>query len=108
MEPLRARSRPARNAANSPELESRLGEKLSILFKIEGDPDHPFSEVVGLLQRVAVNAGGGRVLHVCRRDGSVVEVAEADIVRLKFIPIRPGGPFRIPKSWEGTAPGSTD
>jgi hypothetical protein len=64
--------------------------------------------VVGLLQRVFVNAGGGRVLHICRRDGSVVEIAEDDIVRLKFIPIRPGGPFRVPKSWEGGGPGGTD
>lgn len=107
-EPPRAHLLPARNAASSPGLESRLGEKLSILFRIAGDPDHPFSEAVGLLQRVAANAAGVRVLHVCRRDGSVVEVAEDDIVRLKFIPIRPGGPFRIPKSWEGGAPGSTD
>ena len=80
-------------------LESRLGEKLSILFRIEGDPEHPFSEVVGLLQRVAVNEAGGRTLGVCRRDGSVVEVAEADVIRLKFIPIRSGGPFRAPASW---------
>ena len=77
----------------------RLGEKLSILFRIEGDPDHPYSEVVGLLQRVDVNEAGARTLAVCRRDGSVVEVAEADVIRLKFIPIRSGGPFRAPASW---------
>jgi len=84
---------------SDPDLRRRLGEKLSILFRIEGDLDHPYSEVVGLLQRVAVNDAGARTLAVCRRDGSVVEVAEADVIRLKFIPIRSGGPFRAPPSW---------
>ncbi|HEY2666276.1 MAG TPA: hypothetical protein VGK51_05515 [Actinomycetota bacterium] len=77
----------------------RLGEKISILYRIEGDPEHPYSEVVGLLQRVGVNESGARTLAVCRRDGSVVEVAEADVIRLKFIPIRSVGPFRAPASW---------
>ncbi len=84
----------------SSRLESRLGEKLSILFRIEGDPEHPYSEVVGLLQRVSTGGDGGRVLHVCRRDGSVTAVAEADVVRLKFVPVTTGRPFRPPKSWE--------
>jgi hypothetical protein len=107
--PRRAPSHRARSAAASSDpflpqddadLTRRLGEKLSILFRIEGDPDHPYSEVVGLLQRVAGNEAGARTLAVCRRDGSVVEVAEADVIRLKFIPIRSGGPFRAPASWE--------
>lgn len=98
--PRRAPSPPARNAASSPTLESRLGEKLSILYRITGDPDHPHSEVVGLLQRVVMDGERGRVLGICRRDGTVVEVAERDVVRLKFVPIRAGGPFRAPKSWE--------
>ena len=84
----------------NPDLGQRLGEKLSILFRIEGDPEHPYSEVVGLLQRVAVDEAGARTMVVCRRDGSVVEVAEADVIRLKFIAIRSGGPFRAPASWE--------
>jgi hypothetical protein len=84
--------------AASSGIEQRLGEKLSILFRIEGDLEHPYSEVIGLLQRVTVDEAGARTLAVCRRDGSVVEVAEADVVRLKFIPIR-GGPFRAPASW---------
>jgi hypothetical protein len=87
------------SAQGNPDLGRRLGEKLSILFRIEGDQEHPYSEVVGLLQRVAVDQAGARTLAVCRRDGSVVEVAEADVIRLKFIPIRSGGPFRAPTSW---------
>jgi len=68
--------------AASSRIEQHLGEKLSILFRIEGDPEHPYSEVVGLLQRVTVDEAGARTLAVCRRDGSVVEVAEADVILL--------------------------
>lgn len=76
-------------------LESRLGEKLSILYKIEGDPEHPFSEVVGLLQRVETAPDGGRILHVCRRNGVLVAVAEVDVIRMKFIPTS--------KAWPGVS-----
>ena len=65
-------------------LASRLGERLSLLYRITGDPDHPFNEVVGVLQRVSEEPGG-RVLHVCRRNGAVVTVPEADIVAMKFL-----------------------
>ena len=95
---MAANSDPARPQDDAG-FQRRLGEKISILFRIEGDPDHPYSEVVGLLQRVAVDQAGARTLAVCRRDGSVVEVAEADVIRMKFIPIRSGGPFRAPASW---------
>ena len=95
---MAANSDPARPQDDAG-FQRRLGEKISILFRIEGDPDHPYSEVVGLLQRVAVSESGARTLAVCRRDGSVVEVAETDVIRLKFIPIRSGGPFRAPASW---------
>ena len=94
-----AASRDPAQPQADPDLKGRLGEKISVLFRIEGDPDHPYSEVVGLLQRVAVDRSGARTLAVCRRDGSVVEVAEADVIRMKFIPIRSGGPFRAPASW---------
>ena len=94
-----AASRDPAQPQGDPDLKGRLGEKISVLFRIEGDPDHPYSEVVGLLQRVAVDRSGARTLAVCRRDGSVVEVAEADVIRLKFIPIRSGEPFRAPASW---------
>lgn len=85
-------------------LARRLGEKVSILYRIRGDPDHPFSEVVGLLQRVGPGAGGATTIVVCRRDGSVVEVAQPDVVRMQFVPTRgPGSPPpRIPAAWRGT------
>src|SRR2546421_229184 len=92
---------PSPPAQGKPDLEQRLGEKLSILFRIEGDQEHPFSEVVGLLQRVAVDEAGARTLAVCRRDGSVVEGAGGGVIRPKFIPIPSGGPVPGPAPWGG-------
>ncbi|MBW3588462.1 MAG: hypothetical protein KY429_03495 [Actinobacteria bacterium] len=77
----------ARNAAaNSPEDLSRLiGRKLTLLFKIEGDSEHPFSEAVGLLQRV-VSTDSGSELYILKRNGEIVVVAESAIVSYKVIP----------------------
>lgn len=67
-----------------------------MLYRIQGDPEHPFSEVVGMLQRVATDEQDLRSFHICRRDGSVTVVAEADVVGMKFLP---AGKPRMPKSW---------
>ncbi|HWD09434.1 MAG TPA: hypothetical protein VHA57_10110 [Actinomycetota bacterium] len=76
---------------------------MSVLYRLApgaGDP-HPFSEVVGMLQRVATDQDGQRSFHICRRDGSVLAVREADVIAMKFIPTRPSGKVRIPPSWTG-------
>lgn len=79
--------------------EPKLGQKVSILFRIDGDPQHPFSEVVGIVQRISEE---NRVYHVVKRDGTLVEVPAADVVKLKIVPTG-RGPLRVPKSWSGRA-----
>jgi hypothetical protein len=87
--PPRVPSLRARSAAASSRLdESHLGAKVSLLFRIEGDPEHPFSEVVGLLQRIDTDPGGARRLAVLRRNGELVEVLESDVIRWKLVPTR--------------------
>lgn len=83
--------------------EPRLGQKVSILYRLAGDEEHEFSEVVGIVQRLAVDPLRGPLLAVLRRDGRLVEVPRADVVRMKIVPTG-GGPFRPPRSW--TSPGS--
>ncbi|MGH2772084.1 MAG: hypothetical protein ACRDIU_02955 [Actinomycetota bacterium] len=79
--------------------EENLGEKVSAYFRIHGDPEHPFSEVVGLLQ--AIDRSSGRTVYrITRRSGEVVEVPEADVLKLKMVP-PPAGPVRPQKSWSG-------
>ena len=55
-----------------------------------------------MLMRVEEQAGSGRVLHVIRRSGEVVEVPEDDVVKFKLIPSG-AGPIRSPAAWEEKA-----
>lgn len=76
-----------------------LGERVSILFSLSDDPEHPFSEVTGVLQRVTDADGPDARYSVVRRSGEVVEVRRDAVLKLKLLP--PGsGPLRIPASWE--------
>lgn len=83
-------------------VEAHAGEKLSVLFRIEGDPEFPYSEAVGLLQRVDATAAGERTWVILKRDGTTVEVPERAVVRYRVVPPS-RGPLRIPKSWEAPA-----
>ncbi len=87
-----------RSAANRLS-ESNLGEAVSLLFRVEGDPDFTLSEVTGVLQRVEWTHGGRCVYHIVRRSGELVSVAEPDVLKLKIIPPATG-PVKVPKSWK--------
>lgn len=70
-----------------------------MLFRIEGDPEHPFSEVVGVLLRVTGAGSPEATYSVIRRSGEVVEVRQDKVMALKLLP--PGsGPLRTPASWD--------
>jgi hypothetical protein len=93
---------PPRSAANRLTA-ANLGERVSILFSISGDPEHPFSEVTGVLLRVTAGEGPDARYSVMRRSGEVVEVPQLAVLKLKVIP--PGtGPIRTPPSWESGDP----
>ncbi|HEU4868115.1 MAG TPA: hypothetical protein VFV09_10350 [Actinomycetota bacterium] len=78
---------------------ANLGERVSMLFKIEGDPEHPFSEVVGVLMRVTGAGGPDATYSVIRRSGEVVEVRQDKVMALKLMPSG-AGPLRKPASWD--------
>jgi hypothetical protein len=78
---------------------ANLGERVSMLFKVEGDPEHPFSEVVGVLMRVTDAGGPDATYSVIRRSGEVVEVRQDKVMALKLMPSG-GGPLRKPASWD--------
>jgi hypothetical protein len=95
---------PPASAREQPSLpDPRLGQKVSILYRLTGD-EYPFSEVVGIVQRIADDPARGPLLAVIRRSGELVEVPSADIVRMKIVPTDRGGPIRPPRSW--SAPGA--
>lgn len=58
-----------------------------MLFRIDDDPDHPFSEIVGLLQRV-VREPDDVVYGVLRKNGELVEVAASKVITAKLVPTR--------------------
>lgn len=78
---------------------SNLGERVSILFSIEGDPEHPFSEVVGVLMRVTDAEGPEACYSIVRRSGEVVEVRRDAVLSLKLM-APAAGPIRRPSSWD--------
>ena len=61
-------------------------------------------------QRITDDPSRGPLLAVLRRNGVLVEVASADIVRMKIVPTDRGGPLRIPRSLQspGQPPGAAD
>lgn len=77
----KAHSRQARSeeADNAPA--DLVGRKVSILYRLDDDPAFPFSEVVGVVQRVK-----GATLLIRKRDGKSVEVSQSNILKLKVIP----------------------
>ena len=81
--------RQARNAAasSSSEFSKLLGSRLSILYTIEGDSEHPFSEAVGVLQKVD-ETPNGVILEILKKGGDISRVPKNDIVTMKVIPPR--------------------
>ena len=60
-----------------------LGSKVSIRYRIQGDPDHSFSEAVGVVQSATEDADGRVVVTIVDRRGSVVAVDAADVTAAK-------------------------
>ena len=59
-----------------------LGRKVSIRFRLHDDPEHPFSEAIGVVMKVADSERGERVTLVTKR-GETVEVSSDDVLAAK-------------------------
>ncbi|HVL65434.1 MAG TPA: hypothetical protein VM573_09735 [Actinomycetota bacterium] len=57
-----------------------LGSRVTLRFRLGGDPAHPFSEAIGVVRSV----GEGRAVVVDRR-GKPTEVPLADILAAKVL-----------------------
>ena len=64
-----------------------LGRKVSIRFRLAGDPAHPFSEAIGVVSNVTDRPDGARSISIVTRSGDTVEVAVADILAAKVFPL---------------------
>jgi hypothetical protein len=59
-----------------------LGRKVSIRYRLHDDPDHTFTEAVGVVQ--SVDPSGS--ISIATRSGKVVTVASKDISAAKVFP----------------------
>ena len=92
-EPWSPLTPPPKNAANSferlpPESPERwralLGRKISVRYALRGDPDHPFSEAIGVIS--AVSEGEHPMITVLTRDGGAKEISGLDVLAGKVFP----------------------
>ena len=93
VEPWRALTPPPRNAASSferlpPDSPERwralLGRKISIRYALRGDPDHPFSEAIGVVAEVS--PGDAPEISILDRRGTTIKMNAADVLQGKVFP----------------------
>ena len=61
---------------------ARLGRKVSLRFKLHGDPAHPFSEAIGMVASTEGEGSEARVSVVNRR-GETATFAVSDVIAAK-------------------------
>jgi hypothetical protein len=59
---------------------SLLGRKVSVRFKLTGDPDHPFSETIGVVMSVKTDETGTSRVAIVDRRGDVSEIDISDVI----------------------------
>jgi hypothetical protein len=63
-----------------------LGRKVSVRYRLHGDPDHPFSEAVGVVASVAAD-GGAEVVTIMDRRGKAIAIPASDLLAVKVFPL---------------------
>ena len=62
-----------------------LGRKVSLRYRLD-DPEHPFSEAIGVIASVAGD-DGGQSLTILTRSGGSKTIPVADILAAKLFPV---------------------
>ena len=63
-----------------------MGRKISIRYALTQDPEHPFSEAIGVIARVT-GEGAETVISVVDRKGVTKEIAASAVLQGKVFPI---------------------
>lgn len=61
-----------------------LGRKISIRYALKGNPEHPFSEAIGVIS--AVTQGADPTISIMGRDGHTTEVGSSSVLQGKVFP----------------------
>jgi len=62
-----------------------LGRKVSIRLRLHGDPQHPFSEAIGVVMSVETEGGEEFVSLVTKR-AETVRIASSDVLAASVFP----------------------
>lgn len=62
-----------------------LGRKVTIRYALAGDPEHPFSEAIGVIS--GVSEGDPPTISILGRDGKTKEIAAASVLQGKVFPL---------------------
>lgn len=58
-----------------------LGRKVSIRYRLHNDPEHPFSEAIGIVQSVH-----GQRIEITNRRGQIAAIDTSDVLAAKIFP----------------------
>jgi hypothetical protein len=61
-----------------------LGRKISIRYALSGDPEHPFSEAIGVVSAVSQDEQPN--ITIMSRDGISTELRASDVLQGKVFP----------------------
>jgi ribosome maturation factor RimP len=73
--------------ASVQEWRNHLGRKVSLRYRLRGDPAHPFSEAIGVIQSVGTDEAGTDKLVILNRRADTVEVPIDDVLAAKLFPV---------------------
>ena len=85
LQPRNAASSFERLPPDSPERwRALLGRKISIRYALAGDPQHPFSEAIGVIS--GVSETDDPVITVLGREGKTIDVRSSEVLQGKVFP----------------------
>ncbi len=64
-----------------------LGRKVSVRFRVHDDPEHPWSEAVGVIQAVFDPGTDDARLSIVSRRGDIREIRVENVVAYKLFPV---------------------
>jgi hypothetical protein len=67
----------------------RLGRKVSVRYRLHGDPEHPFSEAIGVVASVT-SVDGTDTITIVNRRGVTTEIRAPDLLAAKVFPLPEG------------------
>ena len=66
--------------ASEEDWRSLLGRKVSVRYRLHGDPEHPFSEAIGIVMSVKPDESGAAAVTIVDRRGDTATIPIEDVL----------------------------